>query len=106
MSSIFSTQNRQTFLRRKYCFFPTATALSPPVGRCEAAIGLPPFCSAMFFSSIATSLPVHPEPRPAAAQAPEPVQPGLEQATEPREPLPEERDGETPVSHEPSSASP
>src|SRR5580692_4640856 len=50
MSSIFSTQNRQTFLRRKYCFFPTAAALSPPVGRCEAAIGLPPLCSAMFSS--------------------------------------------------------
>src|SRR5665213_386315 len=48
MSSIFSTQKRQTFFRRKYCFLPTAAALSPPVGRCEAAIGLPPFgCSAM-----------------------------------------------------------
>src|SRR5580700_6047329 len=47
MSSIFSTQKRHTFLRRKYCFLPTAAALSPPVGRCEAAIGLPPFCSAM-----------------------------------------------------------
>src|ERR1700691_5475486 len=50
MSSIFSTQKRQTFLRRKYCFFPTAAALSPPVGRCEAAIGLPPLGSAMFSS--------------------------------------------------------
>ena len=44
MSSTFSTQNRQTFLRRKYCFFPVAMALSPPVGRCEAAIGRPPLC--------------------------------------------------------------
>src|SRR5664279_3315288 len=41
MSSIFSTQNRQTFLRRKYCFFWVATALSPPVGRCDALPGLP-----------------------------------------------------------------
>src|SRR5580692_2695806 len=41
MSSIFSTQNRQTFLRRKYAFFCVATALSPPVGRCPALPGLP-----------------------------------------------------------------
>src|SRR5947207_1469008 len=47
MSSILSTQNRQTFFRRKYCFLPVAIALSPPVGRCEAAIGRPPFCSGM-----------------------------------------------------------
>src|SRR5579875_1061151 len=47
MSSIFSTQKRHTFLRRKYCFFAVASALSPPVGRCEAAIGRPPFCSAI-----------------------------------------------------------
>src|SRR3954453_17478796 len=47
MSSTLSTQNRQTFLRRKYCFFPVAIALSPPVGRCEAAMGRPPLCSAM-----------------------------------------------------------
>src|SRR3977135_3087931 len=47
MSSIRSTQNRHIFLRRKYCFFP-AIALSPPVGRCEALIGLPPLVSAMF----------------------------------------------------------
>src|SRR5580693_6498143 len=47
MSSIRSTQNRHIFLRRKYCFFP-AIALSPPVGRCEALIGLPPLVSAIF----------------------------------------------------------
>src|SRR3954468_13461233 len=47
MSSTLSTQNRQTFLRRKYFFFPVAIALSPPVGRCEAAMGRPPLCSAM-----------------------------------------------------------
>src|ERR1017187_8729675 len=41
MSSIFSTQKRQTFLRRKYAFFCVATALSPPVGRCPALPGLP-----------------------------------------------------------------
>src|SRR5690349_24894346 len=46
MSSILSTQNRHTFLRRKYCFLP-AMALSPPVGRCDAATGLPPLCSAI-----------------------------------------------------------
>src|ERR1700691_5621035 len=50
MSSIFSTQKRQTFLRRKYCFFPTAAALSPPVGRCEAAIGRPPLGSGIMSS--------------------------------------------------------
>src|SRR6185312_4908499 len=44
-SSTLSTQKRQTFFRRKYCFFPVAIALSPPVGRCEAAIGRPPLCS-------------------------------------------------------------
>src|SRR2546423_15074485 len=50
MSSIFSTQTRQPFLRRKYCFLPVAIALSPPVGRCEAAMGRPPLsprCSAI-----------------------------------------------------------
>src|SRR5579864_1003195 len=41
MSSIRSTQKRQTFLRRKYCFFCVATALSPPVGRWPALPGLP-----------------------------------------------------------------
>src|SRR5260370_10362454 len=46
MSSIFSTQKRQSFLRRKYCFL-VMTALSPPVGRMDPLIGLPPFCSAM-----------------------------------------------------------
>src|SRR5579863_9948010 len=57
MSLIFSTQKRQTFLRRKYCFFPTAAALSPPVGRCEAAIGRPPLGSGIYefsFVSVAT----------------------------------------------------
>src|SRR5579863_2798499 len=49
MSSIFSTQNRQTFLRRKYCFL-VASALSPPVGRMEPLMGRPPRCSAMLFS--------------------------------------------------------
>src|SRR5271165_852696 len=58
MSSIFSTQKRQTFLRRKYCFLVTAAALSPPVGRCEAAMGLPPFCSAIMRSPY---LPSHPK---------------------------------------------
>src|SRR5882724_1367165 len=47
MSSTFSTQNRHTFLRRKYCFLPVANALSPPVGRWDALIGLPPLCSAI-----------------------------------------------------------
>src|SRR5271166_1976475 len=46
MSSIFSTQNRHTFLRRKYCFL-VAIALSPPVGRCDALMGRPPLVSAM-----------------------------------------------------------
>src|ERR1700676_1732269 len=41
MSSIFSTQKRHTFLRRKYCFFWDSTALSPPVGRWDALPGLP-----------------------------------------------------------------
>src|ERR1700693_6234919 len=41
MSSIFSTQNRQTFLRRKYCFL-VAIALSPPVGLWDALMGRPP----------------------------------------------------------------
>src|SRR4029077_14053326 len=41
MSSIFSTQKRHTFLRRKYCFFWVSTALSPPVGRWDALPGLP-----------------------------------------------------------------
>src|SRR5579875_3404115 len=49
MSSTLSTQNLHTFLRRKYCFFPVAIALSPPVGRCDAAIGRPPRCSGMMF---------------------------------------------------------
>src|SRR5580658_6729090 len=51
MSSTFSTQKRQTFFRRKYCFFPVAIALSPPVGRWDAAIGRPPRCSGINFSS-------------------------------------------------------
>src|SRR5450755_3711132 len=50
MSSTFSTQNRQTFLRRKYCFL-VAIALSPPVGRCDALMGRPPLVSAMIVPS-------------------------------------------------------
>src|SRR5665213_202115 len=50
MSSILSTQNRHIFLRRKNCFFP-AVALSPPVGLCDALIGLPPLDSGMAYSS-------------------------------------------------------
>src|SRR6185295_7508833 len=46
MSSIFSTQNRQSFLRRKYCFL-VAIALSPPVGRMDPLMGRPPLCSAI-----------------------------------------------------------
>src|SRR5579872_6578667 len=60
MSSIFSTQNRHTFLRRKYCFLPTAAALSPPVGRCDAAIGLLPFVGSAMTSSPSLQ-PVFPE---------------------------------------------
>src|SRR5581483_7523424 len=56
MSSTLSTQKRQTFLRRKYCFLPVAIALSPPVGRCEAAIGRPPLCSGIV--SLLSFLPV------------------------------------------------
>src|ERR1700684_1629332 len=63
MSSIFSTQNRQTFLRRKYCFFPTAAALSPPVGRWLAAIGLPPLVGSGMFSSPSLQLRALPRPR-------------------------------------------
>src|SRR5579862_6315773 len=51
MSSIFSTQNRHTFLRRKYCFL-VASALSPPVGRMDPLMGRPPRCSAMLFSRL------------------------------------------------------
>src|ERR1700733_12320813 len=49
MSSILSTQNRHSFLRRKYCFFPPR-ALSPPVGLDEPLMGLPPRCSAIVSS--------------------------------------------------------
>src|ERR1700681_1793054 len=49
MSSILSTQNRHIFFRRKYCFLPI-TALSPPVGRDEPLMGLPPLVSAIFYS--------------------------------------------------------
>src|SRR6476646_4055600 len=49
MSSILSTQNLHSFLRRKYCFLP-AMALSPPVGLDEPLMGLPPRCSAMLSS--------------------------------------------------------
>src|SRR6266849_1003318 len=49
MSSIFSTQKRHTFLRRKYCFL-VAIALSPPVGLCDALMGRPPLVSAIIDS--------------------------------------------------------
>src|ERR1700680_895206 len=54
MSSTFSTKKRHTFLRRKYCFL-VASALSPPVGRCEALMGRPPLDSAMVSSSYSFS---------------------------------------------------
>src|SRR5579863_2823554 len=69
MSSIFSTQKRQTFLRRKYCFFPTAAALSPPVGRCEAAIGRPPPLGSGIMSS--PSFQLRPAPWERERQAPD-----------------------------------
>src|SRR4051812_40315508 len=50
MSSILSTQNRHSFLRRKYCFLPPR-ALSPPVGLDDPLMGLPPLCSATIVSS-------------------------------------------------------
>src|SRR5579884_2356565 len=56
MSSIFSTQKRQTFLRRKYCLR-VAIALSPPVGRCEALMGRPPFCCSAIVELSSTSHP-------------------------------------------------
>src|ERR1700685_4685371 len=49
MSSIRSTQNRHTFLRRKYCFL-VASALSPPVGLIDPLMGRPPRCPAMLVS--------------------------------------------------------
>src|SRR3954467_11922166 len=55
MSSILSTQNRHIFLRRKNCFLPPK-ALSPPVGRWDALIGLPPLCSAMTILLLQSSL--------------------------------------------------
>src|ERR1700730_2940728 len=54
MSSIFSTQKRHTFLRRKYCFL-VARALSPPVGLCDALMGRPPLDSAIILSSYSFS---------------------------------------------------
>src|SRR5271170_3400692 len=56
MSSIFSTQNRQTFLRRKYCFL-VAIALSPPVGRIEALMGRPPLGDSAIFAPYSFSAP-------------------------------------------------
>src|SRR3954471_15461355 len=77
MSSTLSTQNRQTFLRRKYCFFPVAIALSPPVGRCEAAIGRPPLCSAMRISFTFPLLSrLHYQPVPKVPVHPAPVRQG------------------------------
>src|SRR5882724_10592710 len=71
MSSILSTQNRHIFLRRKYCFLPI-TALSPPVGREEPLMGLPPLVSA-----ITTPCPqwIRPLPRAAHPVPHVPVQP-------------------------------
>src|SRR5580693_444434 len=71
MSSILSTQNRHTFLRRKYCFLP-AVALSPPVGRMEPLIGLPPLVSAMV-----TPYPQLPA-RGLVQRAPKPRAPGVQ----------------------------
>src|SRR6476659_4451801 len=50
MSSILSTQNRHSVLRRKYSFFPPM-ALSPPAGLDDPLMGLPPRCSATIVSS-------------------------------------------------------
>src|ERR1700676_5250911 len=80
MSSILSPQNRHIFLRRKYCFLPI-TALSPPVGREEPLMGLPPLVSA-----ITTPCPqwIRRLPRAARPVPHEPVQP---EARAWREPL-------------------
>src|ERR1700684_2102508 len=95
MSSILSTQNRHIFLRRKYCFLPI-TALSPPVGREEPLMGLPPLVSA-----ITTPCPqwiqpllraVRPVPRDRACQ--EQVPPEARASPEPL--LPESREPSAP----------
>src|SRR6266403_640650 len=72
MSSIFSTQKRQTFLRRKYCFFWVATALSPPVGRCPALPGLP-LDSAISLSPVTPLGPVRRASAGRQMAAPEPA---------------------------------
>src|SRR5579872_5562235 len=81
MSSILSTQNRHIFLRRKYCFLPI-TALSPPVGREEPLMGLPPLVSAMITPCpqwirlpLATLLAQHVPVRPEGPAWPEPQVP-------------------------------
>src|SRR6266566_93523 len=95
MSSIFSTQKRHTFLRRKYCFFCVSTALSPPVGRWDALPGLPldsaiSFLS-LFYAVTVAALPaaqvrlmapgyLASVPLPMAAQAPEPLSPSVGRA--------------------------
>src|SRR5579872_2082499 len=83
MSSILSTQNRHIFLRRKYCFLPPK-ALSPPVGRCDALMGLPPRpCSAIKFSSITPWSPARGS-RPWVQSPRERVRAGLAQDGSPR----------------------
>src|SRR6202035_539446 len=96
MSSILSTQNRHIFLRRKYCFLPI-TALSPPVGREEPLMGLPPLVSA-----ITTPCPqwIQPLLRPAPRVPHVPVRPG---ARAWREPLLLDRRG-MPSAREPACA--
>src|SRR5690349_23472127 len=83
MSSIRSTQNRQTFLRRKYCFL-VAIALSPPVGRCDALMGRPPpLVSAMIVSSYSLSVPDPAVTGAAGTGAPGIGAPGVGPAAEP-----------------------
>src|SRR6266404_1312260 len=96
MSSILSTQNRHIFLRRKYCFLPI-TALSPPVGREEPLMGLPPLVSA-----ITTPCPQWIRPLlPAARQVPHaPVRPEVRAWPEPL--LPEQP--VKPLAQEPACA--
>src|SRR4051794_35313022 len=91
MSSIFSTQKRHIFLRRKYCFLVTF-ALSPPVGRIDEEMGRPPFCSAMVFTPY---LPVPVRAPPEGAQWIPALRAWERQASGPRasELLPRERPG-------------
>src|SRR5258705_13405666 len=96
MSSILSTQNRHIFLRRKYCFLPI-TALSPPVGREEPLMGLPPLVSAITAPCPQWIQPLLPAVRPVLHA---PVQP---EGRALREPLLLER-RETPLAPEPACA--